>query len=53
MYLVLLYNINSEIFPKALVDVKAVVIGDLSGLGQVAEEGVESDETLGAHDRWV
>ena len=23
---------------------------DLSGLGQVAEEGVESIETLGAHD---
>ena len=27
-----------------------MVDDDLSGLGQVAEEGVESVETLGAHD---
>ena len=27
-----------------------MVVEDLSGLGQVAEEGVESVETLGAHD---
>ncbi len=35
---------------KEDVNVHLVVDDDLSGLGQVTEEGVESIETLGAHD---
>ena len=35
---------------KERLNVHLVVDDDLSGLGQVAEEGLESVETLGAHN---